>query len=100
LGPHAADAAFMGYTAGHPERSGGASQRPSLPYRRLSDAEVINEARKVYLELQRTPRWHNDNDILIRQWGQVCAEMNIRGLVDEITQSSGTPECPSVVSAS
>jgi hypothetical protein len=82
MGPHPP---FMGVTAGHPERSGGSLDRPSLPYRGLADAEVLDAAREVYSQLQATPRWHADNDRLIRQWGLVCQELGLRGITDDIT---------------
>ena len=57
-----------------------------------SDVELISDARSVYRDLQHTPRWSGDNDRLIRAWGEVCAEMNMRGLTDDITQ--GRPAGP------
>jgi hypothetical protein len=73
-----------GDTAGHPERS-----RPApRPYSDLADkddAEVISTAREVYRKLQRTPRWSGENDTLICAWAAVCAEMNRRGLTDDVT---------------
>jgi hypothetical protein len=86
LGPHGDDAAFMGYTAGHPEHGQGASGRPSLPYRGLTDDEVLAAARDVYKKLQETPRWSSENDELIWQWAAVCAELNIRELVDSVNE--------------
>jgi hypothetical protein len=56
------------------------------------DDELISDARSVYRDLQHTPRWSGDNDRLIRAWGEVCAEMNMRGLTDDITQ--GTADRP------
>ena len=93
------DAAFMGYTGGLPEGSGHAPER-SLPYRHLADSEVVSAAREVYRQLQTTPRWSSDNDRLIRAWAEVCSEMNLRGLVDDITEGNATAESLSVVSES
>ena len=62
-----------GYTAGHPERSRDASERPKLPYRGLGDDEVMAVARDLYKKLQETPHWADENDALIRQWGAVYA---------------------------
>jgi hypothetical protein len=72
-----------GAMAGHPY--GRTIDRPTLPYRGLADSEVIAEARRIYAELQETPRWANNRDALLVAWGAVCAEMNVRGLTDDIT---------------
>ena len=98
LGPHGVDAAFMGYTAGHPEGSGHAPERASLPYRHLADSEVVSAAREVYRQLQISPRWSSDNDRLIRAWAAVCSEMNLRGLTDTVTEVDGLTEGVGLVS--
>lgn len=56
----------------------------------LDDNEVIERARHLYRELQRTPRWADSNDALIRSWGAVCREMGRRGITDVVTEG-GTP---------
>jgi hypothetical protein len=79
-----------GYTAGHPEHSRPAS-RAEAGLAEKDDDELIGAARDVYRKLQRTPRWSNDNDALIREWGAVCAEMNRRGITDDVTEGAGVP---------
>jgi hypothetical protein len=83
MGPH--EPIGGGYTAGKPE--GDAPDRPTLPYRGLADAEVIASAREIYRKLQETPRWSAENAWLIRAWSEVCAEMNLRRLTDDVTSS-------------
>ena len=73
--------------APHPEHGGKETDRITLPYRVLADSEVISEARKLYKQLQEGPRWANNRNALLRAWGQVCEEMNIRELVDDVTDS-------------
>lgn len=51
----------------------------------LPDDELVEQARKVCRQLWRTPRTHPDNERLIMSWGALCAEVNSRGLADDIT---------------
>ena len=67
---------------GYPKREGGEEIR--------TNADVIAYARVIYRELQRTPRWSDKNDALIREWGKVCAELNARGLTDDVTPHEAT----------
>ena len=50
----------------------------------MPDDELTEQARKVCRQLWRTPRTHPDNEHLIRTWGSLYAEMNARGLADDI----------------
>lgn len=55
----------------------------------LDDNQVIEQARRIYAQLQTTPRWSADNDNLIRAWGRICTEMGRRGISETVTE--GTP---------
>jgi hypothetical protein len=52
----------------------------------LDDGQLIDRAREIYRACQRVPRWHEDNDKLIRQWGAVCREMGARGMNDSVCE--------------
>lgn len=52
----------------------------------LSDNEVIEQARRIYAQLQTTPRWAAENDDLIRAWGRICVEMGRRGISETVTE--------------
>jgi hypothetical protein len=51
----------------------------------LGDRELVAEARRIYADIQRTPRHANGHDDLMRDWGIVCQELNFRGITDTIT---------------
>ena len=74
------------YMTPHPEHGGRESDRITLPYRGLADPDVISAARELYQKLQTGPRWENGRNDLLRAWRQVCDEMNIRGLTDDVTR--------------
>lgn len=57
----------------------------------LTDNEVIERARHIHRGLQLTPRWADENERLVREWGQVCMEMGRRGITDTVTEG-GTVE--------
>ena len=53
----------------------------------LSDDQVIKRAQHLYRRLQTVPRWSDENEPLVRDWGLVCMEMGRRGITDTVTES-------------
>jgi hypothetical protein len=60
------------------------------PYAGLDDNAVIARAQEIYARLQSVPRWHADNDRLIREWGGICREMGRRGITDTVTEGEAS----------
>lgn len=52
----------------------------------LSDNEVIDHARRLYARLKVVPRWSDENEDLVREWGRACGEMTRRGITDTVTE--------------
>lgn len=52
----------------------------------LSDNEVIEHARRIYARLKVVPRWADENEDLVREWGRACSEMSRRGITDTVTE--------------
>lgn len=66
--------------------------REDSPYADLDDNAVIDKAREIYRQLQRVPRWHAENDRLLRAWGAICGEMGRRGITDTVTEGSSADD--------
>jgi hypothetical protein len=92
MGPHdMRDVTPAGAIAGKAEMPAKPARKP---FAMLNDAELVAEARRLYLALQETPGHHDDHDTLLRDFGIACAEMNFRGLTDNITTGHAATDRP------
>ena len=77
----------MGPGAGKPELEWpGAPDWPDKDPAAMDDGEVLAYARLVYARFRVVPRWHAENDELLRRWAAVCAQMARRGMTDTVTE--------------
>ena len=61
-------------------------------YDNMTDDRVVEAARLIYRELQRTPGWHDNNDALIKSWREVLQEVHRRGITDTVTEGQTSGE--------
>ena len=64
----------------------GAPDWPDKDPAAMADGDVLAYARLVYARFRIVPRWHAENDDLLRRWAVVCGEMSRRGMTDTVTE--------------